>query len=113
MTGPVSEESFQLPIGGRVDTDTRMPLWLTAGRGSDPTSAVAYGVPFELNWVPAAVADSSSLFLLKPMMALGRQEQKPVSVTDILHVGEAAALSMGALPIGQVDFVFRNQLAVD
>jgi hypothetical protein len=36
-----------------------------------------------------------------------------VSVADVLQVGETSSLSMGALPIGEIDLVFRNQLAVD
>ena len=63
--------------------------------------------------MPAAVADAVAFLLLECMMAFGDEEQEPIAVADVLHVGEATFLAVGALTVGLIDLVFCDQFAVD
>ena len=56
----------------------------------------------------AAVADLVSLLLLELVVALGCQKHEPISMADVLHVGEAAPFAIGFLSLIDVDAVFGD-----
>ena len=108
MRGSVEKVAFELLVGGAVDADAGVPLGFAAALGCDGASAVGNGIALEANWVPAAVADLISLLLLESVVAFGCQKDEPVSVPDVLHVGEAAPFAIGFLALVDVDAVFGD-----
>ena len=93
--------------------------WYSTGRipdAKDPTDVdrklvAKYGIAFETDRVSPAIVD---LFLsLERMMAFRHQQQKPVLVTDVLHVRESSGLAGGSLPFGDVDSVFGDEFSID
>lgn len=109
----VDEERLELFVCWIVDADAGMPFGLAASLGSDGAAAVGYGIALEFDRVAAAVPDLLFLLLLKRMVALGRQKQKPVLVADVLHVREAAAFAIGSLSLTDVNSVFFDQLYIE
>ena len=108
VDGSFEKVAFELLVGGAVDSDAGVPLGFTAPLGSDRASPIRDGIAFEANWVVAAVADLVSLLLLEGVVALGCQKDKPVSVADVLHVGEAAPFAIGFFALVDVDAVFGD-----
>ena len=108
VSGSVEEVAFELLVGGAVDSNAGVPLGFAASFGSDRTSAEGDGIAFESDWVSAAVADLVSLLLLELMVPFGRQQHEPVSVSDVLHVGEAAPFAIGFFTLVDVDTVFGD-----
>lgn len=60
----------------------------------------------------AAIPDLVAFLLFKDMVAFGRKQYKPVSVPEVLKVGEAPAFAIRLLSFVDVDAVFRNQLLI-
>lgn len=60
-----------------------------------------------------AVTNLSFLILLELVMTIGRQQQKPLAVPDVLHVGKTPFPAIGPLPLSQCDFILRNELLID
>lgn len=108
MNGSIEEVASKLLVGRSVDADAGVPLGFTAAFGGDGTSAVGDGIPFEADWVAAAIADLVSLLLLESVVAPGCQKDEPVSVADVLHVGEAAPFTIGFFTLVDVDTVFGD-----
>ena len=108
MDGSIEEVAFELLVSWAVDADAGVPLGFAAAFGSDGASAIGNGIAFEANWVAAAVADLVSLLLLEGVVALGCQKDKPVSVADVLHVGEAAPFAIGFFALVDVDAVLGD-----
>ena len=108
MKSSVEEVAFELLVGWAVDADAGVPLGFAAALGSDRTAAVGDGIAFEADWMTAAVADLVSLLLLESVVALGCQQDEPVSVSDVLHVGEAAPFAICFLTLVDVDAVFGD-----
>ena len=108
MDGSVEEVAFELLVGWAVDADAGVPLGFAAALWGDGTAAVGNGIALEANRVTAAVADLVSLLLLELMVPFGRQQHEPVSVSDVLHVGEAAPFAIGFLSLIDVDAVFGD-----
>lgn len=113
VAGTIEEELLELLVGRRIDADAAVPLRLAATRRRLATAAVADRVSFELDWVPATVANLFAFLLFKPMVALGREQQEPILVTNVLHVGETATFAMGAFTFADGNVVLRDQLPVD
>lgn len=78
-----------------------------------PATAVADGVAFELDWMTPTVADAVAFLLFEWVMTGSGEQKEPMAVADVLHVGEASLLAVGALAIGLVDLVFVDELAID
>lgn len=110
---PFEEVAFELLVGWAVDADAGVPLGFAAALGSGGTASVGNGIAFESDRVTAAVTDLVSLLLLELMVAFGCQQHKPASVSDVLHVGEAATFAIGFLSLIDVDAVFGNQLLIE
>ena len=108
MNGSVEEVAFELHVGCAVDSDAGVPFGFAAALGGNRTSAVRNGVAFEANWVAAAVADLVSLLLLESVVAFGCQKDEPVSMSDVLHVGEAMPFAIGFFTLIDVDTVFGD-----
>ena len=108
MNGSVAKVRFELLVGWAVDTDAGVPLGFAAAFGSDGASAVRNGVALEADWVSAAVADLVSLLLLEHVVPFGCQKDEPASMSDVLHVGEAAPLAIGFLTLFDFDAVFGD-----
>ena len=108
MRGSIEEVAFELLVGGTVDADAGVPLGFAAALRSNGASAVGDGIALEADRVTAAVADLISLLLLECVVALGGQKDEPVSVADVLHVGEAAPFAIGFLTLVDVDTVFGD-----
>ena len=113
MNGSIEEVVFELLVSWAVDANTCVPLGFAAAFGSNGASAIGDGIAFEPDWVTAAVADLISLLLLECVVALGGQQDEPVSVPDVLHVGKAAPFAIGFLTLVDVDTVFGDQLLVE
>ena len=108
MDGSVEEVAFELLVGWTVDADAGVPLGFAAALGGNGASSIGNGVAFETDWVTTAVADLVSLLLPESVVALGCQKDEPVSVSDVLHVGEAAPLAIGFLALVDVDAVLGD-----
>ena len=108
MDGSIEEVAFELLVSWAVDADAGVPLGFAAAFGSDGASAIGNGIAFEANWVAAAVADLVSLLLLESVVAFGGQQNEPASMSDVLHVGEAAPFAFGFLTLVNVDAVFGD-----
>ena len=113
MGGSIEEVAFELLVGRAVDAHAGVPLWFAAALGSDGASAIRNRVAFKADRVTAAVADLVSLLLLELMVAFGGQQHEPVSVPDVLHVGEPSPFAIGFLAFAQVDAVFGDQLLIE
>ena len=113
MRGSIEEVAFELLVGWAVDADAGVPLWFASALGSDGTASVGNGIAFKTDWVSAAVADLVSLLLFELMVAFGRQQHEPVSVADVLRVGEATSFPIGFLSFVDVDAVFGDQLLIE
>jgi len=113
VSGSIGEVAFELLVGGAVNADAGVPLGFASALGSDGASAVGDGIALETDRVSAAVADLVSLLLLELVVAFGGQQHKPVSVSDVLHVGEAASFAIGFLTLVNVDAVFGDQFLVE
>jgi len=113
VAGPLQKERFKLLECWRVDPHAGVPFWLTASARRDAASAVADGVPLKSDRVAAAVADLIPLLLLEGVMPFSSQQQEPVGVADVLHVGQPSLLPVRPLALGPVDPVFLDQLIVD
>lgn len=61
----------------------------------------------------SAVADPIAFVLFEVVMALRYEQDKPIGVADVLHVGETAPLAVGALSLGLINFIFLDQFPVD
>ena len=108
MSGSVEKVAFELFVRWAVDADAGVPLGFAAAFGCDRTASIGNGIALEADWVTAAVADLVSLLLLESVVALGCQQDEPVSVSDVLHVGEAAPLAIGFFTLVDVDTVFGD-----
>ena len=108
MSGSIEEVAFELLVGWRVDSDAGVPLGFAAALGRDGTSSVGDRIALEANRVTAAVADLVSLLLFECVVAFGGQQYEPVSVPDVLHVGEAAPFAIGFFTLVDVDTVFGD-----
>ena len=113
MGCPIEEVAFELLVGWAVDADAGVPLGFTAALGSDGAASVGNGIAFEADRVAAAVADLVSLLLLERVVAFGGKEHEPVSVADVLHVGQTATFAIGSFSLADVDAVFGDQLSVE
>ena len=113
MDGSINEVAFELFVGGAVDADAGVPLGFAAAFGCDRASAIGNRIAFKADRVPATVADLVSLLLLEHVVAFGDQHQEPVSVADVLHVGEATPFAIGFLALVDVDPIFVDQLLVE
>ena len=113
MDGSVEEVVFELLVGWAVDADAGVPLGLAATLGGDRAASVGDGIAFEADRVSAAVADLVSLLLFKGMVAFSDQKQEPVSVADVLHVGEPTTFAIGTVTFADVDAVLGDQLCVE
>ena len=113
MDGSVEEVAFELLVGWAVDADAGVPLGFATTSGCDGTSAVGNGIALKADRVPAAVADLVSFLLLESVVALGGQQHEPVSVSDVLHVGEAAPFAVCFFTLVDVDPIFGDQLLVE
>ena len=112
MDGSVEEVAFELLVGWAVDADAGVPLGFATTSGCNRASAIGGRIAFTADRVPATVADLVSLLLLEHVVAFGDQHQEPVSVADVLHVGEATPFAIGFLALIDVDTVFSDQLLV-
>ena len=108
MDGSVEEVAFELLVRWAVDADAGVPLGFAAAFGCDRTASIGNGIALEADWVTAAVADLVSLLLLESVVAPGCQKDEPVSVADVLHVGEAAPFTIGFFTLVDVDTVFGD-----
>ena len=108
MDGSIEKVAFKLLVGWAVDADAGVPFGLAAALGGDWAATVGDGIALESDWVSAAVADLVSLLLLELMVPFGRQQHEPVSVSDVLHVGEAAPFAIGFFTLIDVDTVFGD-----
>ena len=61
--------------------------------------------------MPAAIANL--LLRLEWMVTFGCQQQKPLLVTDVLHIGQTLCFSSGSLSLGQVDAILGNEFAIE
>ena len=113
MTGTIQKERLKFSVGPWVDSHACVPLRLFTAFESYSGAPVTDRVAFKLDWVASTISDTVSFLLLELVVTFGDHEQKPVSVTDILHVRQASSLAVGALAVGLVDLVFGNQLLVD
>ena len=113
MSGSVEKVAFELFVRWAVDADAGVLLGFAAAFGCDRTASIGNGIALEADWVTAAVADLVSLLLLESVVALGCQQDEPVSVSDVLHVGEAAPFAIGFLALVDVDPIFVDQLLVE
>ena len=105
-SGSIEKVAFELFVGWVIDADAGVPFGFAAALGRDGASAVGDGVAFELDWMTTAVADLLSLLLFEVMIAFCTKQQVPGAVTDVLHVGEAAAFAIGFGSLADVDAVF-------
>ena len=108
MGGSVEEVAFELLVGRTVNSDAGVPLGFATTLGSDGASAIGNRIAFKADRVTAAVADLISLLLFERVVALGGQQDEPVSVSDVLHVGEAAPFAIGFLTLVDVDAVLGD-----
>ena len=113
MRRPIQEEDLQLLARRRVDPHAGVPFRWSASFRRHAAAAIADRVALELDGHSAAVADLLPFILFEWMVTFGRQEQEPVPVADVLHVGQAAALAGCALPFADGDLVLVDELAVD
>lgn len=90
-----------------------MPFRGGASFRCQTTASVADAVSFELDRMTPAVTNLSFLILLELVMTISRQQQEPLTVPDVLHVGETAFPAIGSLPLSQCDFVLRKKLLID
>ncbi len=60
-----------------------------------------------------AVTNLSFLILLELVMTISRQQQKPLAVPDVLHVGKTPFPAIGPLSLSQRNFILRNELLID
>lgn len=107
------KECFQIPIRFMVDSDTGMPFRCGATFRCQTAASIADAVAFELDRVPSAVTNLSLLFLLKLMVAISRQQQEPLSVSDVLHVCEAAFSAISPLSLRQSNFILRDEFLIN
>ena len=110
--GSFQEVSFELLVDVRGDADAGVPL-LGLARILDAAAAVADGVAGETDGLPAAVADLVAFGRLEGVVAGGRDEDEPVVVAEVLHVGQAGSLPAGPFPLGDGDAVFVEQFLID
>ena len=113
MDGSIEEVAFELLVGWAVDADAGVPFGFAASLGSDGAASIGNRIALEADRMAAAVADLVSLLLLELMVAFGCQQHEPVSVADVLHVGEAATFSIGFLSLVDVDAIFGDQLCIE
>lgn len=113
MTGSIEQEGSELLVRSRIDADAGVPFWLAAAGGSDSSTPIADRITLKLDGIAATIADLIALVVLELVVASRDQQQEPTAIADILHVGEALFLAVGALAVGEGDVVFGNELAID
>jgi len=62
--------------------------------------------------MPAAITNLLSLLLFESVMTFGRQQQKPVRMSNVLQVRKATMFPISLLAFANVDAVFRHQLLI-
>ena len=85
-----------------------MPFWFATAFGSNRAAAVGDRIALKLDRVTATIAYLISLHLLEMVVAFGAKQQVPGSVSNVLHVGEAATFAIGLGSFADVDAVFCN-----
>ena len=99
MASSVEKERFHLFVCLWIDANASVPLWLPSAFWRDSGATVTDGIAFEFYGVTSTITHAVSFLMLERVMTFGDQQQEPVSITDILHVGEAAFLAVSALAV--------------